>query len=227
LDSNVRNRLNEIRQKQLESGKNLQSDEPSTASSDKSLILAVLAGIAAGIIIAWMLNSFLSTESANLINQTSRVVIYENKIRETNNLIEQLNDRVELLTKSISGLEAEFTQATELIESNNIIQKTTSTDQDKPERAGEKPASTSADLQTSGVTDSGSSSETAFIPTHVVKSRLNLRTSTSLDDAPIGVLSTGTEVSYIDEVNGWYYVDTERLGKGWCASEYLSPLSSP
>jgi len=227
LDSNVRNRLNEIRQKQLESGKNLQSDEPSTASSDKSLILAVLAGIAAGIIIAWMLNSFFTTESANLINQTSRVVIYENKIRETNNLIEQLNDRVELLTKSISGLEAEFTQATELIESNNIIQKTTSTDQDKPGRAGEKPASTSADSQISGVTDSASSSETAFIPTHVVKSRLNFRTSTSLDDAPIGVLSTGTEVSYIDEANGWYYVDTERLGKGWCASEYLSPLSSP
>jgi len=227
LDSNVRNRLNEIRQKQLESGKNLQSDEPSTASSDKSLILAVLAGIAAGIIIAWMLNSFLSTESANLINQTSRAVIYENKIRETNKLIEQLNDRVELLTKSISGLEAEFTQATELIESNNIIQKTNSTDQDKPGRAGERPASTSADSQISGVTDGASSSETAFIPTHVVKSRLNLRTSTSLDDAPIDVLNTGTKVSYIDEANGWYYVDTEQQGKGWCASEFLSPLSSP
>jgi uncharacterized protein YgiM (DUF1202 family) len=173
------------------------------------------------------MNSLLSTEDANLIAQDSRVTIHENEIREANKTIERLNDRVELLTKSISSLEAELTQAMELVELSNKIEKTTLANQDLPEPADEKPVFNLANSQASGVTDSAAKSDKTFIPTHVVKDRLNLRSSKSLDDAPIGVLSTGTEVSYIDEANGWYYVDTEQLGKGWCASEYLSPLSSP
>jgi hypothetical protein len=171
------------------------------------------------------MNPLLSTEDVNLISQNSP--IHESQIREANEAIKQLNDRVELLTKSISSLGAELTQVMELVEANNKIEKTTFTDQDTPEPADEKPVTSMADSQASGVTDSAAKSDNTFIPTHVVKTRLNLRTSISLDDAPIGVLSTGTKVSYIDEANGWYYVDTERLGKGWCASQYLSPLSSP
>ena len=210
MDQNVRDKLNEIRQKQLESDANFHTTKRSTTASDKSLKFYVLGGLVGGFIIAWLINSFLSTENADLIAQKSRVVIYENEIRETNKLIEQLNDRVELLTDTISNLESELTRTPESIEPTN-----------------ELPPSTPADSQTSTVTDSASASETAFIPTHVVKTRLNLRPSTSLDDEPIGVLSAGTEVRYIDEEMGWYYVDTEQLGKGWCASKFLSPLSSP
>jgi hypothetical protein len=216
LDQNVRNKLNEIRQKQLESYTNLQAIKPSTTASNKSLIIAVLGGVAAGFITAWLMNSFLSTENVDLIAQKSRVVFYEDEIRGVNKTIEQLNDRVELLSKSVSSLELEL---------NKKVEKTTITDQDLPDPADAKPVSTLAASEASEAADNAAISDKTFIPTHVVKDRLNLRSSTSLDDAPIGVLSAGTGVSYINEVNGWYYIDTEQLGKGWCASEFLSPLA--
>jgi hypothetical protein len=64
-----------------------------------------------------------------------------------------------------------------------------------------------------------------FVPTHTIKDRLNLRPSSSFDSTPIAVLKAGSEVEYIKEADGWYYVDTPLHGKGWCSSEYLSPLS--
>ena len=227
MDQNVRKKLNEIRQKQLESGDNFHTNKPYTTASDNSLRFAALGGLATGFIIAWIMNSFLPTENANLIAQKSRVVIYENEIREANKSIERLNDRVELLTGSISTLESELRHAIGFLEPNKINEKSTSADQEPAEPANEITPYTPTGSQTSGATDSASANETAFIPTHVVKTRLNIRTSTSLDDAPIGVLSTGTKVSYIDEADDWYYIDTEQLGKGWCASKFLSPLSSP
>ena len=227
LDQNVRKKLNEIRQKQLESDIDLQANEPSTASGNKSLKIAALGGVAAGLIIAWFMNSFLPTDNVDLIAQRSSVAIYENKIREANEKIEQLYDRVELLTESISGLEAELTQAMVLVKPNNEIEKTTITDQSRLEPADERPVSTLVDSHAPGLADSAATNDKAFKPTHIVKTRLNLRTATSLDDAPIGVLTSGTEVRYIDETNGWYYVDTEQFGIGWCASKFLSPLSSP
>ena len=227
LDQNVRNKLNEIRQRQLESENNSQAHEPSTAASDMPLKFAALGGVVAGLIIAWLINSFLPTENADQIAQRSSVAIHENKIREANETIEQLNDRVELLTESISGLEAELTQAMGLVKLNNKIEKPTIADQSKFETVDEKPVYNPADPQASVLADGAATSDKAFKPTHAVRTRLNLRTSTSPDDAPIGVLSAGTEVRYINEENGWYYVDTEQFGKGWCASEFLSPLSSP
>ena len=65
----------------------------------------------------------------------------------------------------------------------------------------------------------------AFIPTHTVRAKLNLRPSASLDTTPIAVLKVGSEVEYIREADGWYYVNTQLHGKGWCSSEYLSSLS--
>ena len=114
-----------------------------------------------------------------------------------------------------------------LVKPNNDIEKTTITDQSKLEPADEMPASTPADSHAPGLSDSTATNDKAFKPTHIAMTRLNLRTSTSLDDEPIGVLTSGTEVRYLDEANGWYYVDTEQFGIVWCASEYLSPLSSP
>jgi len=222
LDQNIRNKLNEIRQKRLESEKNLQANETSSRSNDKPLIIMVLSGVATGLIIAWLIYLFLSTDDADLIAQKSRIVIYENEIREANKIIEQLNDRVELLTETISNLEPELVHTNEFMEDNKIAEKMNSTEQEPSEQARETLQPTTSESQ-----DSAAASATAFIPTHVVKTRLNLRTSRSLDNVPIGILNTGTEVRYIDEVNGWYYVDTRQLGKGWCASEYLSPLTSP
>ena len=218
MDQNVRNKLNQIRQKQLESYKKSQTIKPSTSTSNKSLKIIVLGGVAAGFITGWLMNSFLSTEYGDLNVQKSRVAFYEDDIREANETIEQLNDRVELLGKSVSRFELDL---------NTKVEKTIISDQNLADPADEKPVSTLAVSQAPGISDSAAISDKAFIPTHVVKSRLNLRTSTSQDEAPIGVLSTGTEVSYISEANDWYYVDTEEFGKGWCASEFLSPLSSP
>jgi hypothetical protein len=218
LDQNVRNKLNEIRQKQLDSYTNLQAIKPSTTARNKSLIIAVLGGVAAGFITAWLINSFLSTRYGDLTGQKSRVAFNEGEIRGVNKTIEQLNDRVETLSKSVSSLEVEL---------NKKFEKSIITDKELPEPADEKPVSTPVASQDLEIADSAAISDKTFIPTHVVMSRLNLRTSASLDDVSIGVLRTGTEVSYIDESNGWYYVDTKQLGKGWCASEYLSPLSSP
>jgi len=181
-----------------------------------------LSGVATGLIIAWLIYLSLSTDDADLITQKSRIVIYENEIREANKIIEQLNDRVELLTETISNLEPELVHTNEFMEDNKIAEKMNSTEQEPSEQARETLQPTTSESQ-----DSAAASATAFIPTHVVKTRLNLRTSRSLDNVPIGILNTGTEVRYIDEVNGWYYVDTRQLGKGWCASEYLSPLTSP
>ena len=222
MDQNIRNKLNEIRQNQLESGKNLQANETSSTSNDKPLILMALSGVATGLIIAWLIYLFLSTDDADLIAQKSRIVIYENEIRAANKIIEQLNDRVELLAGAISSHESELVHTIEFMEDNKIAEKMNSTEQEPSEQARETLQPTTSESQ-----DSAAASATAFIPTHVVKTRLNLRTSRSLDNAPIGILNTGTEVRYIDEVNGWYYVDTRQLEKGWCASEYLSPLTSP
>ena len=208
MDQNVRKKLNEIRQKQLESEASPKANEPSTAASDKQLKITALGGVAAGLIIAWLINSFLPTENADLIAQRSSVGIYENKIREANETIEQLNDRVELLTESISDLEAELTQAMGLVKFKNNIEKTMSTDQDKFELTDEKPTSTLVTSQAAELADSASTSNKAFKPTHTARTRLNLRSSNSLEDEPIGVLSAGTEVRYIDEANSWYYVDT-------------------
>jgi hypothetical protein len=227
LDQNVRQKLNEIRQKQLEPDTNPETKEQSTASGNKSLNIAALGGVAAGFIAAWLMNSFLSNDNDDLITQSSRVAIYGNDIREANKTLEQLNDRVVLLTESISGLEAELTQAIGLVETNKETETITITDQGGPEADDEKPVTTPAEPQVSGLADSPAISDQAFKPTHTVRTKLNLRPSTSLDDEPIGVLSAGTEVRYLDEENGWYYVDTEQFGIGWCASEYLSPLSSP
>jgi hypothetical protein len=218
LDQNVRNKLNEIRQRQLESNKEPQPDKPSATASGKSLLIALVGGVAVGVLIAWLMNSFLSTANVELIAQKSRVALYENKIRDVNKTIEQLNERVELLSRSVSSLE---------IELDKKVENAPITDKGIPEPADENPVTTLAASKAPETADSAAISDKTFIPTHVVRSRLNLRKSTSLGDAPIGVLSPGTEVSYIDEVDGWYHVDTERLGKGWCASEYLTPLPSP
>ena len=90
---------------------------------------------------------------------------------------------------------------------------------DEPQAANEPNASRSAHMTSEAVK--------AFVPTHTVRARLNLRPSASLNTTPITVLKVGSEVEYIKEADGWYYVNTQLHGKGWCLSEYLSSLLPP
>jgi uncharacterized protein YgiM (DUF1202 family) len=90
---------------------------------------------------------------------------------------------------------------------------------DEPKAVTEPDASTSADMIPEAVK--------AFVPTHTVRANLNLRPSPSLNTEPITVLKAGSEVEYIKEDDGWYYVNTQLHGKGWCSSKYLTSLSPP
>ena len=95
----------------------------------------------------------------------------------------------------------------------------TAPEEDEPQAATEPNVSRSAHMTSEAVK--------AFVPTHTVRARLNLRPSTSLNTTPITVLKVGSEVEYIKEADGWYYVNTQLHGKGWCSSEHLSSLSPP
>lgn len=76
----------------------------------------------------------------------------------------------------------------------------------------------------SGIVSTTHATLEEFTPTHTVNAKLNLRPAASLSTTPITVLKVGTYVEYISEIDGWYYVNTESGGKGWCASNYLSSL---
>ncbi len=98
----------------------------------------------------------------------------------------------------------------------------------------DKPATDEAEIAfdtmeptASGIAQTRHEGEGDFTPTHTVKVNLNLRPSASLNTTPIVVLKAGSEVEYIKEADGWYYVNTQFYGKGWCSSEYLSSLSRP
>lgn len=217
----VQKRLDEIKQKQLQMQESIQAARSKATSKNKSHLVTALMGIAAGItiaVIAWLTNSLLITKDAatSVWHLPSAILGKENS--KTDERIDQLNGRVELLAESISRLEVRFDQFME--SANGGTEQSSSTQMDIPEDH----SNNTVELDTSGITNSQQEAEIGFVPTHTVKTRLNLRPSTSLDEAPIALLGAGTKVRYIDEEDGWYYVDTELHGKGWCASEFLSPL---
>ena len=220
----VQKRLDEIKQKQLQMQESIQAARARASTKDKSHLITALIGIAAGItiaVIAWLAYALLTTKDIDIRTWDIRTAILGKLNSKTDEQIEQLNDRVELLSESISRLEMRFDQFMESAStSDDVTDKESSNQVDTPE---DHPDST-IEPDTSGITNSQQEAEIEFVPTHTVKTRLNLRPSTSRDEAPIALLEAGTKVRYIDKEDGWYYVDTALLGKGWCASEYLSPL---
>jgi hypothetical protein len=90
---------------------------------------------------------------------------------------------------------------------------------DEPKAVTEPDASRSADMTPEAVKP--------FVPTHTVRANLNLRPSPSLNTTPITVLKAGSDVEYIKEDDGWYFVNTQLHGKGWCSSNYLTSLLPP
>ena len=220
----VQKRLDEIKQKQLQMQESIQAARARASTKDKSHLITALIGIAAGItiaVIAWLAYALLTTKDIDIRTWDIRTAILGKLNSKTDEQIEQLNDRVELLSESISRLEMRFDQFMESAStSDDVTDKESSNQVDTPEDYSDS----TVEPDTSDITNLHSDKEDAFDPTHMVKTRLNLRPSTSLDEAPIALLEVGTMVKYIDEEDGWYYVDTALHGKGWCASEYLSPL---
>lgn len=212
----VKQRLDEIKRKQQEMLENSRATSSNDSSKDKSHLVTALMGIAAGITIAaiaWFAYALVTTKDIDIRTWDIRTAILENLNSKTDEQIDELNDRVELLAESVTRLEMKF---------NQYMESDSSTQMDIPEDQSDS----NVELDTPSATDSQHEAEIAFVPTHTVNTRLNLRPSTSLDEAPIALLEVGTMVKYIDEENGWYYVDTALHGKGWCASEYLSPLQA-
>ena len=95
---------------------------------------------------------------------------------------------------------------------------------DKPALDEAETAFDTMEPTASGNVQTTNETEREFTPTHAVKARLNLRPSASLSSTPITVLKVGAQVEYISEIDDWYYVNTESIGKGWCSSNYLSSL---
>lgn len=229
MDHMVRERLNEIRRKQLESQENSQNANTPASRSDKSQSLVALGGVAAGLIIAiivWLASSIWTNDTVSIHYADSDGAIQASVIREANTQIGQLSGRIEALTESINSLESRLTRVLELSESINEIEAKYAAAMldNSPTSAGNLVTDNAAPSDT---TDSANDIEISFVPTHTVDTRVNLRPSMSLDTTPIAVLEAGTGVEYIKETDGWLYVNTEHHGKGWCYSRYLSPLPLP
>lgn len=150
----------------------------------------------------------------------------ESGIENLSQNIDLLNKRVESLGDNITNLEIKLTPLLKSADSSKDIEsKQVSADQQYvSEIADAIPAVDSMEPATAGLVPEAAEREEIFTPTHTATTNLNLRPSASLNTTPVGILSTGTKVEKIGETGDWFHVNTETHGKGWCSSEYLSPL---
>ena len=200
----------------------------SGAAQDRPEYLVALGGVAVGLMIAaviWLTKPLVTEGNINS-NRPEAAVTSPDESRKTNDHIERLNQRMELLADTISRMDARLehilVMADFMTNVNNkdvFALKKISPDPavETAEFAGDSSATTTAD-------NAPYETSQAFVPTHTVNARINLRPSASLNTTPIAVLNIGTEVEYISERDGWYHVNTRLHGKGWCSSDYLSSL---
>jgi hypothetical protein len=212
-------KMEELIKKQKKLLEQSQASTKLRSTRDRSQYLIAFGGVAAGLTIAvivWLANSVLATSRLNTSTSERAVAIQSGEIAQLNDNIAQLNERVDSLTQSVSNIKAKLIHFMERAESLSNIE------------AQHADSSTQRDSGSAASTAVNASTETikAFTPSHVVNARVNLRPSASLKTTPIAVLNVGTEVEYISKSDGWYYVDTQSHGKGWCSSDHLSPLSS-
>lgn len=128
-----------------------------------------------------------------------------------------LNERVNSLHNTIMNLEVKLMRVLVLADAFADVDSKVAADHTgsifdtlEPAAAGTAPAAHDTGME--------------FIPTHTVKTRLNLRPSASVKTTPITLLAAGTPVEYISGTGDWYYVNTEASGQGWCSSSYLSSI---
>jgi Bacterial SH3 domain len=227
----VRQKMEEVIQKQKKLQEQSQAKTESRSAKDKSQYIIALGGVAAGLTIAvivWLAMSIVMTDHINMSEADKAVTIHTGVIKKSSNNITELNERVESLTESVSTLEARLTKIIALTDSIAVVKTNyaASSPQQIPESADANSAFDMNDSSASSVVDNAPEAVKVFIPTHTVKARVNLRPSASLHTTPIAVLNVGTEVEYISKSDGWYYVNTQSHGKGWCSSDFLYPLSS-
>ena len=185
-----------------------------------SHIAYLLIGCTAGIAISaitWWVKSAGTTDYSRMVALDSVEAIQVRKINNSIDNVAHLTERIATLTNTITGLEVKLRDTLALV--NDKTDQGDKSVTAKPESALHEIVS----KDTVAIIDKGNT-EIAFIPTHSVSTSLNFRPSPSLSATPIAVLKAGTKVKYINERNGWYFVNTESYGEGWCSSEYLSPL---
>ena len=226
----ARHKMEEVIRKQKRLQEKSQASTGSGSVNSKSQYILALGGVAAGItiaIIVWLANSILTATHSNLSAPERAGAGYTGELRKPIDDIARLNERVESLTESLSGLEARLTRVMVLADSLTDTGKKqpVSSRQDMTESADAVPVSDMKESAASSAVHTAPETEKAFAPTHIVKTRVNLRPSASLKTRPIAVLKAGTEVEYLGKTEGWYYVNTRSHGKGWCAADYLSALS--
>jgi hypothetical protein len=226
----VRQRIEEIKQLQRE---RMQGSPQTTtgygAAHDRPQYLIALGGVAVGLLIAaviWLANPLATEDNSNSIRPEAAGTISVDELRKTNDNIARLNHRMELLADKFASIDAKFERILVMTDSmSNVENKDASPLQElSPDPAVQAPEYSKDTSGTTRADNIAHEAEQAFVPTHRVNARVNLRPSTALNTTPIAVLDTGTEVEYISETDGWYYVNTRSHGKGWCASDYLSPL---
>jgi len=226
----ARHKIEEVIQKQKLLQEQFHAKTQSSSSKDKSLYIIALGGVAAGITIAvivWLAMSIVMADHNDMSEADKAATIHTGIIMKSSNNIAELNERMESLTESVSTLEARLTHIMALTDSIAIVEtnRTASPPQQIPESSDTNPTLEANESSASRTVQTATETGEAFIPSHTVKARVNLRPSASLHTTPIAVLNVGTEVEYISKSDGWYYVNTLAHGKGWCSSEYLSPLS--
>jgi hypothetical protein len=225
----VRQKMKEIRQKQQRLQKDSLGTTESSSANDKSHYFLALGGVAVGITIAvifWLAKSIVTTDHINMMAPERAEAIHTGEIKKVIDNIAQLNERMELLTESITKLEAKLTRVTVLSDSISTIEKNYAASS-RQQLSGSADSVSTSDMNesdASGVVHTAPETEKAFVPTHRVNARVNLRPSASLNTTPITVLKIGTEVEYLRKADDWYYVNTQLHGKGWCSSDHLSPL---
>ncbi|MEJ2094819.1 MAG: SH3 domain-containing protein, partial [Gammaproteobacteria bacterium] len=183
-------------------------------------IATLLAGCVAGVAISaifWWVISIGTVDDSRMIAHESFDAIQVGSINKSSENIMNLTKRIETLTDTVLGLEVKLRGALALADDmadkgNKAVEADSRLVPDTVEP--DAPVAIADKYKT----------EAVFTPTHTVNANLNLRTSPSLSSAPIAVLKAGSKVSYINEKDGWYFVNTRSHGEGWCSSEYLSPL---
>ncbi len=207
-----------------------------TKSNDRFLFFGGTAAIIAIVVMAWWAKPDRTPDDSSMIalktaeaaqaGQVTGTQPHSSDFQEPGLDLDHLNERMELLADKITNLEVKFTRVLVLADSITAIENklVTATQQNKPVYTGAKSAFDTMEPTASGAAHTIPDTAGVFTPTHSVQAMLNLRPSASLNTTPITTLKVGSKVEYINEVDDWYYVNTQTHGKGWCASSYLAPL---
>ena len=227
MENSVRQRLNEIRQKQMDLQSSTRSSRDSAVASDKSQYIVALGGVTAGItiaIIAWLVWSLMVVKQGIHDTTGSQTAIQTNTINELSEKIDHLSELIVLLTDSISGLEKGLTS---LINESGFSAKSAHRNTVARHSELEPPATTQASSDkgtpTTLIDVDDQPEDLVSAPMYRVIERVNLRPTPSTDRSAVATLNVGSEVQYIRESGDWFYVKTESQREGWVASEYLSP----